>query len=81
MSEKLVSISAFSEDFDNEHYRFWFADHQSELVPKSVCKFLEAQKTGENFGEGIESRWFEMPLDFAINLKGLKFYGGDLDHD
>jgi hypothetical protein len=76
---ELVHISAFSDDFDKDFYRFWFANQQSELVPKDICKFLEAQKTGKDFGEGIDSRWFELPLEVARELEGLKFYGGDLD--
>ncbi len=73
-TQKKITVSAFSEDYSEKAYKFYYANNQFEFVPKSQVTFLEAEKTGENFGEGIESRYFEMPLWLARKLKGHEFY-------
>ncbi|MDR2084322.1 MAG: hypothetical protein LBP67_04945 [Bacteroidales bacterium] len=70
-----ITISAFSEDYSEKAYKFYFANNQFEFVPKSQVKFLENSKGGEEFGEGIESRYFELPTWLFSKLKGVEFYG------
>ena len=71
---KTVTVSAFSSDYSDKAYKFHYGDNQYEFVPKSQVKFIESAKTGESFGEGVESRCFEMPAWLASKLKGAKFY-------
>lgn len=70
---KTITVSAFSDDA-GEFYRFYYGANNFEDVPKSEVKFLEASKTGEDFGEGIESRYFEVPIEIFKELKGVEFY-------
>lgn len=70
-----ITISAFSEDYSEKSYKFYFANNQFEFVPKSQVKFIEAEKTGSEFGPGIESRYFSIPLWLVKKLRGVEFYG------
>lgn len=73
-TNEIVTISAFSEDYSEKAYKLYYANNQFEFIPKSFCKFIEAQKTGKDFGEGVESRYFEIPYWIYKNLKGVEFY-------
>ena len=77
-----ITVSAFCEDYSPKAYKFLYAKDRYEFVPKSQVKFLE-RATSENnqeldyekFGEGVESRYFEMPLWLFSKLRGVEFYG------
>lgn len=71
---KTVTISAFSENYNEKAYKLHFGSNQFEFVPKSQVKFIENAKGENTFGEGIESRFFEMPLWLVKKLKGTSFY-------
>lgn len=75
MNKKIekIAVSAFSEDYSEKAYKFYFANHQFEFVPKSLVSFSEDEK-GKEFGEGIKSRWFIMPVWLAKKLKGSEYY-------
>ena len=70
-----VTLSAYSEDYSDKSYKFYFGNNNFEFVPKSQVEFLESEKTGENFGEGIQSRYFSIPKWLVYKLKGVEFYG------
>jgi hypothetical protein len=74
-STEKITISAFSEDYSEKSYKFYFANKQFEFVPKSQVTFLENSKGGEEFGEGIESRYFEIPTWLFSKLRGAEYYG------
>ena len=71
---KTVTVSAYSEDYSEKAYKFFYGNNNFEFVPKSQAKFLESSKTGEEFGEGVESRCFEIPTWLASKLKGASYY-------
>lgn len=70
-----ITISAFSEDYSEKSYKFYFAKNQFEFVPKSQVKFIETSNGGSDFGTGIESRYFELPTWLLSKLRGVEYYG------
>lgn len=75
VAEKKVTVSAFCEDYSLKAYKFWYADKKFEFVPKSQVNFIENSHGESSFGEGIESRYFEMPLWLFKKLQGVQYYG------
>ena len=75
MTTKNIIISAFSENYSEKAYKFYFGKNNFEFVPKSQVKFIENSDGTLDFGEGIESRFFEMPVWLFSKLKGCEFYG------
>ena len=71
---EVIVVSAYSEDYSEKAYKFIYANNKFEFLPKSQVKFVENSKGTAEFGEGVESRWFEMPLWLANKLKGIEFY-------
>lgn len=69
-----ITISAFSEDYSENAYKFYFAN-QFEFVPKSQVKFIESSNGSQDFGAGIESRYFELPIWLFSKLRGVEYYG------
>ena len=70
-----ITISAFSEDYNEKSYKFHYGLNLFEFVPKSQVKFIETGKGAQEFGTGIESRFFEMPIWLFNKLQGQRFYG------
>ena len=75
MTTKNITISAFSENYSEKAYKFYFGNNNFEFVPKSQVTFIENGNGTQDFGEGIESRFFEMPVWLFSKLKGCEFYG------
>ena len=75
MTTKKITISAFSENYSEKSYKFYFCNNNFEFVPKSQVKFIENSDGTLDFGEGIESRYFEIPVWLFSKLKGCEFYG------
>ena len=71
---KKITVSAFSEDYNENSYKFHYGNKNFEFVPKSQVVFVEHNGSTE-FGTGIESRFFEMPVWLFARLKGIEFYG------
>jgi hypothetical protein len=71
---KSITISAFSADYTDRSYKFFYGNGNFELVPKSQVRFLEAAETGSDFGDGIQSRYFELPMSLFNKLKGINYY-------
>ena len=69
-----VTISAFSSDYSDKAFAFHFGKNQREFVPKSQVKFIENKNGGAEFGEGIASRWFSIPVWLVNRLQGINFY-------
>ena len=70
-----IVISAYSEDYNEKSYKFHYGKNLFEFVPKSQVKFIEHSNGTTEFGEGIESRYLEMPNWLFDKLKGTNFYG------
>jgi hypothetical protein len=70
-----ITISAFSEDFSEKSYKFHYGKNRFEFVPKSQVKFIENGNGKQEFGTGIESRYFELPIWLFNKLQGKEFYG------
>jgi len=75
MTTNTTTISAFSEDYSEKAYKFHFSKNQFEFVPKSQAKFIETSNGNQEFGSGIESRFFEMPTWLVRKLRGIEYYG------
>ena len=75
MTTKNITISAFSENYSEKAYKFYFCNNNFEFVPKSQVTFIENSDGTLDFGEGIESRYFEIPVWLFSKLKGCEFYG------
>ena len=75
MKTEKITISAFSEDYSEKAYKFYYGNKNFEFVPKSQVTFVEHSNGSEDFGEGIESRYFEVPVWLFSKLKGCEFYG------
>ena len=75
MTTKNITISAFSENYSEKAYKFYFGNNNFEFVPKSQVTFIENSDGTLCFGEGIESRYFEMPVWLFSKLRGCEFYG------
>lgn len=73
MADK-ITVSAYSSDYSDEVYKFHYGRNQFEFVPKSQAVFLETVTGETEFGEGIQSRYFEIPAWLANKLKGADFY-------
>jgi len=72
---KMVVISAYSEDYSEKSYKFYYGQNNYEYVPKSQVKFVEHSNGTLEFGSQIHSRYFEMPLWLYSKLKGIEYYG------
>ena len=71
---KSVTVSAYSEDYSDKSYKFYFGKNQFEFIPKSQVNFIENKDGGNTFGSGIEPRYFEMPMWLVKKLQGVEFY-------
>lgn len=69
MDNQKVSISAFSSDYSDRAFAFYFGKNKKEFVPKSLVEFIE-----NKFGEGIASRWFSIPVWLVNKLQGINYY-------
>lgn len=69
-----IHVSAFSDDYNEKCFVFYYGQQRREYVPKSQTRFVEDDKGNTDFGKGIKSRWFEMPLWLAKKLQGTAFY-------
>ena len=70
-----ITISAFSEDYSEKAFKFFYADKRFEFVPKSQVSFVECSNGSTEFGEGAENRYFEVPIWLFSKLKGCEYYG------
>ena len=75
MTTKNITISAFSENYSEKSYKFYFGNNNFEFVPKSQVTFIENSDGTLDFGEGIESRYFEIPVWLFSKLRGCEYYG------
>ena len=68
-----VTISAFCEDYSTEYYSFYYGGslEYSELVPKVNVIFIEGKRS-QDFGKGLQCRYFEIPKSLYNVLKGGK---------
>lgn len=71
---KNITISAFCEDYSLKAYKLYFGN-SFEFLPKSRVQFLENSNGDCNFGTGIESRYFKVPMWLFNRLHGVNFYG------
>lgn len=71
----LITISAYSEDYNDKSYKFYYGQRNFEFVPKSQVEFVEHSNGSTNFGDGLESRFFKLPVWLFKKLKGIDYYG------